>query len=207
MVKIILFTIPYALASSATDLDQKAAELLEKTDIVASTPHALEALVDPYPAGEDGEEKAMACKSIINVLQAQLQNEASAGWKLSCIPRLFKAADVTMAGTEQSGNGDTDGHDAAAAKASQKHAFPTMTVPSPINPGPKALFPELYFSLFADQDIEVCFSCPYSTNRSQANFSHSLYHPRQMWQARSCATPSSIPSASSTTTAMPPQSS
>ncbi|GAB7357791.1 hypothetical protein MBLNU459_g0610t1 [Dothideomycetes sp. NU459] len=160
LVKIILFTIPYALASSATNLEQKAAELLEKTDIVASTPHALEALVDPYPAAEDGQDKAMACKSVINVLQGQLQNESSAGWKLACIPRLFKAADVTMAGTEQNGDGDGDGDgdDQAqaegAAKITQKHAFPALTVPSPVNQGPKALFPELYFSLFADQDIE-----------------------------------------------------
>lgn len=183
MVKIILFTIPYALASSATDLEQKASELLEKTDIVASTPHALEALVDPYPAGENGEEKAMACKSIINVLQAQLQNEASAGWKLSCIPRLFKAADVTMAGTEQNGNGngeaEGDGEGEAADKASQKHPFPTMTMPSPVNPGPKALFPELYFSLFADQDIEVRFSRGCQLHFQTDNL-HSLSRPRRM---------------------------
>lgn len=63
-----------------------------------------------------------------------------------------------MAGTEQNGNGEAEGDGEAADKASQKHPFPTMTMPSPVNAGPKALFPELYFSLFADQDIEVCFS-------------------------------------------------
>ena len=55
LVKIILLTIPYALASPATGLEQQALVLLDKTDIIASTPHALEALVDPYSAG--GEEK------------------------------------------------------------------------------------------------------------------------------------------------------
>jgi nuclear cap-binding protein subunit 1 len=42
-------TIPYTLSSSALGFEHHAANLLEKTDIIASTPHALEALVDPYP--------------------------------------------------------------------------------------------------------------------------------------------------------------
>lgn len=89
----------------------------------------------------------MTCTSLLRVLQAQLQAEASDGWKLSCIPRLFRAADVAMDGADQ--NGDTE-------KVASKHTFPTITVPSSVNPGPKPLFPELYFSLFADQEIEVC---------------------------------------------------
>lgn len=142
LVKIILLTIPYALSSSATGLEQKVGELLEKTDIVASTPHALEALVDPYPADGDEEKKPVTCGSLLRVLQSQLQGEAANGWNLACIPRLFKPADVTM------DNGD--GED----KTPAKHAFPTITIPTIVNPGPKPLFPELYFSLFADQDIE-----------------------------------------------------
>ena len=83
LVKIILFTIPYLLASSEdVSLQQKASELLEKTDIVASAPHALEALVDPYPSRE-GEEKPMAFGSLIGLLQRQLQAEAASGWKSS----------------------------------------------------------------------------------------------------------------------------
>ena len=50
LVKIILLTIPYTMASSATGFHQQAVALLDKTDIIASTPHALEALVNPYPA-------------------------------------------------------------------------------------------------------------------------------------------------------------
>lgn len=62
LVKIILLTIPYILASSATNQEQQALALLEKTDVIASTPHALEALVDPY-LGE-GEDKSRECPSV-----------------------------------------------------------------------------------------------------------------------------------------------
>jgi nuclear cap-binding protein subunit 1 len=135
LVKIILFTIPYVLAAPNTGLEQRAAELLEKTDIVASTRHALETLVDPYmtPAGE---QRPMACPSVISALQSQLQAEAASGWKLACIPRL----DRVTASSEP--------------EKAQKHSFPQLSVPSPVNPGPNALFPDVCFSLFADQDVE-----------------------------------------------------
>lgn len=62
LVKIILLTIPYVLASSATDTQASALALLEKTDIITSTPHALEALVDPYPG--EGEDKPRESPSV-----------------------------------------------------------------------------------------------------------------------------------------------
>lgn len=148
LVKIILFTIPYVLAAPGTGLEEKAAELLEKTDIVASTPHALEALVDPYPTAE-GEQKPMACPSILSALQTQLQGEAASGWKLECIPRLTR---VTSPAPIEGENGEQ--------AAPGKHSFPQLSVPSPVNPGPHSLFPEVCFSLFADQDVEVCTSLP-----------------------------------------------
>jgi nuclear cap-binding protein subunit 1 len=161
LVKIILLTIPY-LVSSSTDpsLQQKVSELLEKTEIVASTAHTLEALVDPYPAQED-EEKAMICASVISLIQSQLADEANSGWKLVCIPRPFDpsfkpASKLDVDGeapAEENGNGET--------KVATKHAFPSINVPSPVNPGKKAFLPEVYFSLFADQDIE---SVPPTTN-------------------------------------------
>lgn len=155
LVKIILLTIPYLLAfSTDTSLQQKAAELLEKTDIVASTPHELEALVDPYPSPDDDTEKPMACASVISLLQRQLQNEANNGWPLACIPRIY---DPAFAPTSNSGDvdGEANGSDSAAV------IFPTIMVPSPINPGSKILFPEPYFSVYADQEIE---SVPPTTN-------------------------------------------
>lgn len=147
LVKIILLTIPYVLAAPNTGLEQQAAELLEKTDIVASTPHVLEALVDPYPT-PDAEQKPMSCPSVLNALQRQLQGEAASGWKLACIPRLTRATTPT-----EGENGDK--------AAPTKHSFPQLLVPSPVNPGPNSLFPEICFSLFADQDVEVSFS-PFS---------------------------------------------
>ena len=62
--KIILLTIPYVLASPATGLEEQVAQLLEKTDIIASTPHALEALVDPYSGVGDSKprEPASVCE-------------------------------------------------------------------------------------------------------------------------------------------------
>ncbi|SMR56682.1 unnamed protein product [Zymoseptoria tritici ST99CH_3D1] len=164
LVKIILLTIPYLVASSTdASLQQKVSELLEKTEIVASTPHALEVLVDPYPAQEGREEeKAMICASVISLIQAQLADEATSGWKLICIPRPYDPSFKPSAKVEGNGeeapaesNGDNE------TKVAAKHAFPAINVPSPVNQGSKALLPEVYFSLFADQDIE---SVPPTTN-------------------------------------------
>lgn len=120
-------------------MHQRASELLEKTDIVASTPHPLEPLVDPYPS-DNSESRPMQCASFISLLQKQLQAESSAGWKLACIPHPFPS---------RQDNGDSvNGTDT-------KHAFPSIEVPSPVHPGPKLLFPELFFSLFSDQEIET----------------------------------------------------
>ncbi|KAJ5884152.1 uncharacterized protein N7473_011038 [Penicillium subrubescens] len=69
LVKIILFTIPYVMSSPATGFESQASALLEKTDIIASTPHALVDLVN---------------------ISGQLQGEASKGWELKCLPRPWK---------------------------------------------------------------------------------------------------------------------
>ncbi|KAI9718955.1 MAG: hypothetical protein M1812_003840 [Candelaria pacifica] len=139
LVKIILLTLPYTLASSATGLEQHALALLEKTDIIASTPHALEALVDPYPG--NGREKSREPQSFISLLQKQLQDEASRDWELSCILRPWKMP-----------LGE-DGVDPLST--AQKHAFPALAVPQSLNPGPKTLLPEIYFSVYAEQDLET----------------------------------------------------
>jgi nuclear cap-binding protein subunit 1 len=140
LVKIILLTIPYLLVASSTNLEQRALELLDKTDVIASTPHALEAVVDPYPAA--GDDKASDTQSVLALLQKQLQAEASRGWAFACIPRLHVKQETKVE------NGDE--HSEVT-----KHPAPNITVPSPVNPGPKALFPEAFFSLYADQEVEV----------------------------------------------------
>jgi nuclear cap-binding protein subunit 1 len=132
---------------------------LEKTDIIASTSSSLEALVDPYPAPEDQQDQSpMSCASVISLLQAQLVNEQSTEWKLACIPRVFHH--VPKAPGQQDGLGE-DGNGDASAGSPAKLQFPAIEVPAEINAGTKPLLPEIYFSLFADQDIE---SVPATSN-------------------------------------------
>lgn len=133
LVKIILLTISYAMASSATGLEERAMALLEKTDIVASTPHTLEVLVDPYPG--DDETNIHEPKSVIGLLQSQLQAEASQQWLLKCIPRPWKSPD-----SEEN------------LVAGQLHTLPGIAVPSPVAPGVRPRLPEIYLSVYADQD-------------------------------------------------------
>lgn len=141
LVKIIQLTIPYALASPATNLATKAAELLEKTSIIASNPHPLEALVEPYIGSDDN--RPFGYQSVIGLLQKQLQAEQENGWALSVIPRPYKQ----IAKSEEDG--------AEEPKAPATHPFPVISIPSPVNPGSKPIFPEAYFSLYADQDVET----------------------------------------------------
>ncbi len=127
------------MASSAIGFEEHANALLEKTDIIASTPHALEALVDPYPGS--GEDTVHEPQSIISLLQKQLQVEAGQAWELACIPRAWK---VTPADDE-----------AEAQVEASKHPLPSIIVPSPVSPGLRPRLPEIYFSVYADQDIET----------------------------------------------------
>jgi nuclear cap-binding protein subunit 1 len=139
LVKVILFTIPYIMASSSTDSQEPAANLLEKTDIVAGSPHPLEALVNPYPGNSN--EEISEPTSIISMLQKQLQNEAAHGWELACIPRPWKMS--------------LDGDQEDTLMIAPKHALPTINVPETVISGSKPLFPEIYFSVYANQDVET----------------------------------------------------
>ena len=130
-------TIAYAMASSATGLDEQANLHLEKTDIIASTPHSLEALVDPYPDSE-----TIKTESIISLLQRQLQNEATNSWPLSCIPRPWKAIAL-------------ESIDGVEAPEVMKHTLPEIEIPSTVSSGGQVRLPELYFSVYFDQDIET----------------------------------------------------
>jgi nuclear cap-binding protein subunit 1 len=155
LVKIILLTLPYLIAASRDPtIQQRAAELLEKTEIVATAPHAMENLIDPYAAIEEGE-KPMAFGSVVSLLQRQLQDEATNGWPLTCIPRIFDPAPAS----EANGNGDSNGDTPHEAPA--KHAYPEISIPSPVVAGPGAIFSQVYFSLYADQEVE---SVPPTTN-------------------------------------------
>ena len=139
LVKIILLTIPYVMASSATGFEDQALALLDKTDIIASTPHALEALVNPYPG--NGEEDFEEPQSVIGLLQKQLQGEAAKSWELTCIPRPW--------------NIPREEDDTDTSALATKHALPGVFIPSPVAPGLRVRLPEIYLSVYADQDIET----------------------------------------------------
>ena len=127
------------MASSATGFEEQALALLEKTDIIASTPHALEALVDPYPGND--EVNTHEPQSMLGLLQRQLQTEASQAWSLACIPRPWKVLS------------EDDG--VARLEAAPKHAIPMINIPSPVAPGIRLRLPEIYFSAYIDQEIET----------------------------------------------------
>ncbi|KAI0898032.1 MIF4G like-domain-containing protein [Annulohypoxylon nitens] len=140
LVKIILLTIPYIMATSPTQWQQKAAELMDKTDVIASEPHALQVLIDPYHP-EEGNESPTANMSLIGLLQKQLQNEAMNGWELSCLPRPWQMPPEEVEQQEKLDN-------------AQKHALPTISIPENVVAGPRPLFPEIYFSVYLNQEIE-----------------------------------------------------
>jgi nuclear cap-binding protein subunit 1 len=144
LVKIILMTLPYALASAPAGFDQRAQELLDKTEIIAMVQHPLEDVADPYPI--DNADRPFGYLSALELLQKQLVAEAQGGWKLACIPRLYKRPEKPADADQEMGNAD--------AGDRPNHAFPALTIPSPVNPGPKPVFPETYFSIYADQEVE-----------------------------------------------------
>lgn len=137
LVKIILLTIPYLMTSNDPGLNNSVTELLGKTEIIANERHVLQPLVDPYPFQNDSNED----RSYLRQLQTQLQGQAEQGWPLRFIVRVYKPL-----GAE---NGD------GVASSSTKHALPTIEFPSPLNPGSKLLFPEAFFSIYANQQTMV----------------------------------------------------
>ncbi|CAE7009614.1 hypothetical protein HRS9139_01606 [Pyrenophora teres f. teres] len=143
LVKIILLTIPYALVSGGERFHEQAQQLLKNTEIVASNAVPIESLIHSYVG--DFESKPVNYNSVIGLLQAQLSVEAENGFELRCIPRIDVDALRRMMAKEED----------ALPTAPQTHAFPTFIIPSPVNPGPRPVFPEAYFSLFADQEVDT----------------------------------------------------
>ncbi|SPQ21091.1 b0dd4828-1991-4e1c-8633-691e9e359460 [Thermothielavioides terrestris] len=140
IVKIILLTLPYVMAAAPGQWVQKAADLMEKTEIIASEPHALQTLIEPYHP-ESGEEAPPQSQSLIGLLQTQLQSEANNGWVLPCLPRPWQ---LPLSDVEQQSQLDN----------ATKHALPPIAIPETVITGPRPLFPEVYFSVYAGQDVE-----------------------------------------------------
>lgn len=139
IVKVILLTLPYVMASSATGFESHAAALLEKTDVIATTPHPLVALVDPFAFEE---ERPETIQSVISLLQAQLQREANRGWEVRCLLRPWKYL-------------PREGEGAVPFETSPKHALPQVLIPNPVKNGPRAHYPDVYFSVYAGQDVDT----------------------------------------------------
>ncbi|OQE21091.1 hypothetical protein PENSTE_c012G04663 [Penicillium steckii] len=139
LVKVILFTIPYVMSSPATGFESQASAILEKTDIIASTPHALVDLVNTFSPDEN---KEAAGPSVISLMQNQLQAEAGRGWELKCLPRPWKSV--------QEENEEQKSFDVQT-----KVPFPQISVPNPVPNGPRPLFPEVYISVYANQEIDT----------------------------------------------------
>ncbi|KAI1763003.1 MIF4G like-domain-containing protein [Hypoxylon sp. FL1150] len=140
LVKIILLTIPYIMATAPARWQQKAAELLDRTEVIAFEPHVLQVLIDPYHV-EEGTESPTANMSLICLLQKQLHNESSNDWKLACLPRPWQMP------PEEIEQQDKLDH-------AQKHTLPSILIPETVVTGPRPLFPEIYFSVYVNQDIE-----------------------------------------------------
>lgn len=141
IVKIILLTIPYIMAAAPGQFQQKAADLMDKTDIIASEPHALQALVDPYHPDAKSEQGPSASLSLCMLLQKQLQAEAAKNWELSCIPRPWNMPLEEIEAQDKLAN-------------APKHALPAIAIPATVIAGPRPLFPEVYFSVYAEQEVE-----------------------------------------------------
>lgn len=127
------------MASSENTYHDRAIALLDKTDIIASTPHALEALVNPNP--DPGNDDAQDPQPVVGLLQKQLQGEAETGWKLACIPRPWVTAKPETL---------EDG-----PVTPTKHSFSSVVVPAVVVSQLKPRLPEVYFSVYSDQERET----------------------------------------------------
>ena len=75
---------------------------------------------------------------MIGALQRQLQSESENSWKLESIPRPWKALETY--------NSEDQG---------PKHALPEIFVPSPAISELRPRLPEIYLSVYSDQDIQT----------------------------------------------------
>lgn len=128
------------MTSAPEEHKANAADLLGKTDIIASEPHSLQALVEPFHP-EEGEENVTASPSMCMLLQKQVQAEADADWKLAFLPRPWNMPLEHVEMQDKIAN-------------APKQALPEIKVPLTVVTGPRSLFPEVYFSVYADQEVD-----------------------------------------------------
>jgi nuclear cap-binding protein subunit 1 len=135
------------MAAAPNQGRDKARALLEQTGIIASEPHPLQDLIDPYVVDKNDQTQTNS-ESFIGLLQKQLQAEADKDWELACLPRPWDLPLEEIEARER-------------LESAPKHELPTIVVPEKVVAGPRPLFPEVYLSVYASQDIE---SVPPVTN-------------------------------------------
>ena len=149
VVKIILYTLAYTMSSSAEGFDEAAKEILQKTDLIASEEFGLAdliSLVDPF---DSNAEQATGTRGALLILQKLFQQEASKNWGFSCLPRPWKSASETAPELK------SETEEELPLASAQKHAFPSLTVPEPLQSGPNPIYPEVFFSVYQDQESET----------------------------------------------------
>jgi nuclear cap-binding protein subunit 1 len=139
LVKIILLTVPYILTSSANGVEHRASSLLDRTEVIALTPSLLEGASDPYPSLQEG--SPTSSESALSLLQKHMQEEAKSMWPLSCLPRPWRPTEKAPADEEN------------PLSDAQKQPCPDITLPEVLQLGPRPIFPEVFFSVYSDQEV------------------------------------------------------
>ena len=124
------------MATNAEACKDQALSILDKTEVISSTPHVLYALASPMPIKNDDSQDSF---SFIGQLQKQLQSEADGGWRLACVPRPWNP----MEGFN------------AADETSPKQSLPEIRIPATIPPGSRPLLPEVFYSVYSEQTVET----------------------------------------------------
>lgn len=152
VVKTIQLTIPFVMGFGPSQLIKPVDELLQKTAIIASAPDEDALMINPYMSTDS--EQAPKLTPLVTLLQSQIENEAKTGFPLKVVPRLYDEYDRNQMKPEdpmktEEANGDANGEEKPTL------SFPTLTVPPKLNTGSRPHFPEVFFSLYADQDVET----------------------------------------------------
>lgn len=134
----ILLNLPYVMANSKNPADaQHAAKTLDKTEIVSSTPHALESSIKPWiqPDPDNIDQGA----SLLGLLQRQISQESARGWQVTCISRIWQPLD----GFE------------ASSDLVAKMDLPTIDLTGLRTMQHLPVFPENNLSFFVGQELET----------------------------------------------------
>lgn len=175
LVKIIILTIPYTMASSANDMEKLASTLLEETSVLTTVAHPLEVLIDPHPSLEAN--GTTSSSSALALLQGHMEQEAQNGWPLASLPRPWRPTEKAAADEE---------HPLSEA---QKLAFPAINLPETIPFGPQPVYPEVYFSVYDNQGGPATVPPPSDTSsillRDAINDTINVLHVNRYLAARS----------------------